>query len=413
MTLELEQQLLGTLLLYPESIHQCDLLESHFGESSHREIYGAILHKVAARELVSVPSLAVELGRDYASYLTKLVAMPTLLDLANACELIKESNRKIIIDLVASNMLENLRAGGKTAEALATMAGLIESETADRHMHNAAQVTEEVLNDMLNTVKPFSTGIRPLDEVMGGGMYPRKAYGLCARKKVGKTVMLGTISHNLNLAGVKHLFICGEMGEKEIQQRVLCRVMNAYPSAFREPSQYLKDRVMDYMKICPKNTIYLDAPGITFDKLKHAVVTAYMKYGIKGFILDYWQLVSGKNGRDTEAFHLGETAQWIAEIGRKLDIFSITAAQINQEGNTRGGEGLRLAFDQVYQLHRPDITDNKAWVEMMDTRYTPWMNIGSGDDSGVIEPGLELNDRGPYFEEPQMNGDENARYPHA
>jgi hypothetical protein len=85
-------------------------------------------------------------------------------------------------------------------------------------------------------------------------------------------------------------------------------------------------------------------------------------------------------------------AQWIADYARRENLWTLVMAQINQEGNTRGGEGLRLAFDQVYQIHRPDLGKSETWIEMMETRYTAWENIGSEEI-----PGLYLIQKGPYF----------------
>jgi hypothetical protein len=98
---------------------------------------------------------------------------------------------------------------------------------------------------------------------------------------------------------------------------------------------------------------------------------------------------------------LDEVAQWFADFGRKNGIWTITMAQINQDGNTRGGEGIRLAFDQVYKIRgmgeeekEEDISRPDRWIEMMDTRYTEWMNIGS-----QLQPGLFMNPKGPFFEQ--------------
>lgn len=397
----LEQQILGTFLRYPDSMKAADGLDgSWFYDEIHRVIYAELIKQLSNNQVISVPALAMAVGNP--SYVASLVSAPSLLDVAGAISVLSELASRRLIDLLTKHVSLALDGGCSSAEALQILNPLITGDSLEtRSMHDAGQVTEEILSDLMTDVEPFKTGIQKLDECMDGGMYPRKAYGIAARKKVGKTIMLGTISHNLNIAGVKHLFICGEMGEKEIHQRVLSRVLQIYPSAFRTGYADRPDiinKIRNYLKEAPKNAIYLDAPGITFDKLKHAVVTAHMRHGIKGFILDYWQLVAGKGGRDSEAYHLGEVAQWIAEIGRKLNLFSLTAAQINQDGNTRGGEGMRLAFDQVYHLQpigegEGDITMPGRWLEMMDTRYTPWMNVGDKQYAGLM-----LNEKGLYFE---------------
>lgn len=264
---------------------------------------------------------------------------------------------------------------------------------------NNYEITEQIINDLKDDRKPFPTGLKCLDEAMDGGLYPGKSYGFAGRKKMGKTAFAATISANLNAAGARHLFICGEMSAKEIHQRVLARLSNSFPSAFRNEygqSPHFAITMADLAIKTPKNTLYADAPGLTFDKLRALISTAVEIHHVSGFILDYWQLVGGKGKSQSNAEHLDEVAQWIADISRKSGIWSITMAQINQEGNTRGGEGIRLAFDQVYQLCAPDDDPTRSgrWLEMMDTRYTKWANVGNEST-----PLLTLNEKGPYFEE--------------
>jgi len=150
------------------------------------------------------------------------------------------------------------------------------------------------------------------------------------------------------------------------------------------------------MRAMPKNVIYRNAPALTFDELKQCLDESVSKFKIKGLILDYWQLVGGKPKSKSNSEHLDEVAQWIADYCRKKDLFSIVFAQINQEGNTRGGEGIRLAFDQVYELKAPkdDPSRSGRWLEMRDTRYTKWINIGSDETSKLF-----LQEKGLYFQE--------------
>jgi replicative DNA helicase len=261
------------------------------------------------------------------------------------------------------------------------------------------EVTLEIIESIKNDDRPFSTGLSRLDKAMDGGMYPGKAYGICARKKVGKTIMAGTISYNLEKAGVKHLFICAEMGSMEIHQRYLSRELEVFPSAFRTDYRNRPDfqaKLYEAAKRYKKNLIYQNAPGITLDQLKLYVARGINNYKIKGFILDYWQLVQGKGKNQSDASHLDAVAQWIAQVCKEHDIWAVVTAQINQEGNTRGGEGIRLAFDQVYTLQCPgdDVTRSDRWMEMNDTRYTAWNNIGSD-----LEPGLLLEQKGMFFRE--------------
>jgi predicted ATP-dependent serine protease len=124
------------------------------------------------------------------------------------------------------------------------------------------------------------------------------------------------------------------------------------------------------------------------------VSEARYRYGVNGVILDYLQIIGGKPTRESEASHLDKVSQWLADPAKKYKIWILVLGQINQEGNTRGGEGIRLACDMCLELHRDDISVPTAWIEMKDTRYTKWMNLG-----GENMPALSMNPHGQYFEE--------------
>ena len=69
----------------------------------------------------------------------------------------------------------------------------------------------------------------------------------------------------------------------------------------------------------------------------------------------------------------------------------LDAAQLNQDGNVRGGEGLKLACDQYYALHR-EKDEAGAWLEMEESRYTLYQHVGSAS-----VPGIWLHKIGPHF----------------
>jgi replicative DNA helicase len=258
----------------------------------------------------------------------------------------------------------------------------------------ASSVQRSIIEALQNNDKPYSTGLRLLDEAMEGGLYANKSYAFCARKKMGKTMLAATISANLNNSGVKHLFICGEMSPEEILQRMLCRELRVESSEFRLNKKNLSKRI-EQLEI-KDNLFFRNAPGLTFDELKHILDHAVIKLGVKGVILDYWQLVGGKKPSKSTAEHLDEVAQYLADYSRQKGLFNITFAQINQEGNTRGGEGIRLAFDQVYDIKAPenDPSTSVRYLEMMETRYTQWQDIGSESS-----PRFKIVKDGLFFEE--------------
>jgi replicative DNA helicase len=279
-------------------------------------------------------------------------------------------------------------------EAGAALIGEISAISLRDKTRDKRAVAENVYQLLAKPTECYATGLPTLDDVLGGGFFSGKVYGIAARKKVGKTVGLGTISHNMNRRGVKHLFICAEMSDVEIEQRNMAREFGINSLQFlSEKRRFLKDRVAKYAADMPCNTIYEHIPGISFDDLRRAVSAAKVRHQISGFILDYWQLVGGKAKNETEEYHLRSVAQYLADICRKENLWCLVAAQVNQDGNTRGGEGLKLACDVYFTLHREKDCDG-AWLEMEESRYVLYANVGSEDS-----PGLYLNKFGPHFED--------------
>lgn len=237
-----------------------------------------------------------------------------------------------------------------------------------------------------------STGMDRLDKCMGGGLYASKLYGFQARKKVGKTIIMGTMSYNLNEASIPHLWIACEMSAVEIEQRHIARALGVNPIAFlKHRDGELKNDIKRYGETAKNNITYADAYYLTIDRLCELVGKAVADYQIEGFFLDYYQLVRGD--RENRADHLEEVGQTLAGLVREHNIWCVTAAQLNQDGNTRGGEGLKLTADMVFTLHR-DKGIKEGWLEMEESRYTPYRNVGSHND-----PGITLETKGLYFTE--------------
>lgn len=317
--------------------------------------------------------------------------------------------RRMIMKLCEDTIHAVRFSGVPAAEAMSKVTatfGELQSVGSFRKFRTNRQVTARILDRLNNPAHAYSTGIEKLDKAMEGGLFPGMNYLLAGRKKMGKTTLAGTISCNLNDQKVPHLYICAEMSDEEIHQRNLARMTGGYTSSFRNAvgrTEAFQDNIRRVSDASPECTVYLHHPGIPFEDLRSAVAQAISIYKIKGFILDSLQLVGGKNPRKSTAEHQDEVAQWAADYGRHMGIFSIVTAQINQTGTIRGGEGARMACDQGYEIHAPEDDPSRSarWLEMIETRYTPWMNIGDENT-----PGLLMHEHGQYFHDPKIDGDQ-------
>jgi len=256
----------------------------------------------------------------------------------------------------------------------------------------------DVLRDIVDNYDKvgtaISTGYPRLDEAMGGGLYPGKFYIFAARKKVGKTMLLGGISRHLNRSANTHLWLALEMNGMELEQRQLSRDLKINPLAFlRHRETKLQDRVREIAgNGIADNVVYCDYPGIPLNQLAAIVADAVDQYAVTGVIIDFLQLVNGGTG-DNMSVHHDAVAYTCANLAKTLNIWVVAAAQLNQEHNFRGGEGALMAADQVYHLAECE-KDGALYISLRESRYTRYMDVGTQDD-----PGYLIREEGPYLEE--------------
>lgn len=405
---EAEQALLGAILTRNEIWFEAGgiVRGEHFADALHGRIFDAMGRMVKAGKTANAITLKAEfetdpalLGRGGAAYLARLAA--SVVTLLNAGTDYGEAIRDLWMRRTAIARFEEWQAAfgdtdrsadELTASAVAELTAL-SAEGKETALGKRA-VAETLVQRILKPGACYSTGIARLDEAIGGGLYAGKLYGIGARKKVGKTVLLGTISHNLSRASIPHLFIALEMSPAELEQRNAARELGINSIRFlRGPTMELARKVADYAGGIADGTLYEAAPGASFDDLRKMVGRAVVRHRIKGIFLDYLQLVGGRPKSETEEQHTRAVAQWLADFCRKHGLWCLLACQLNQEGNTRGGEGLKLACDVYFTLNR-DKGAAGAWLEMQESRYVPYANVGSAE-----VPGLWMHSNGPYFDD--------------
>lgn len=406
---ELEQAVLGTILQHPDSIWSVgELRGEHFGFPLNGRIFD-ICYRAAekgdsvdpitvSRALGDDPDLLAEDGPGR-GYIVALVS-----DIA-ATKTILSAHAKALIDLARRRRLvvisERLRAdaetlNGKTVEEMVSevetqvsMIGTTAEDAVDHHT-----VLDRLAYKLAEQRDCVSTNISSLDKSMGGGLYEGHCYGFEGLHKAGKSALVGTLSYNLNEAGVRHLYIAAEMGSVRLAQRYVARGIRrkAIEMLFR-PKEFVSPTIC-YRHDAPNNILWADVPGLTFKELRRRVAGIVRRHNIRGFILDGWQLVRGVEKGQTLEGHLRDVAQWVADYSNQHGLFSIITAQLNQNGLAHScSQGLEMACDQVYTLNREEGA-KRAWMRQRVSRYTPITHVGTPED-----PPLLFHGDGPYFED--------------
>lgn len=392
----LEQDILGTLLRHPDKILFKDIPKiTDFNIQINQDIFKEMLAQYEKNTSFSVVSIAtifkdVQVSEGYSAvdYISELAVSSSGFLNETAPQLSNLAKKRDIF-LSLNTIMQNIKT--MDPDAIISEMTALATETIKTEVRSGADILEDIKQGLLRPKKCYSTGIERLDGIMKGGLYEGFTYGFCGKEKSGKTTLAHSISYNLPC---KHLYIAMEMGAKQIEERNIARDMVLNSLAFLDRPQGLVDRIKD---VKPReNVFWLDCPGAVMQEIFLNITQSRMKHGIKGFIVDYWQLVGGQQKGESEEKHLRNVAQGFADYARKNKMWCILLAQMNQDGRLFGGNGLRKACDQLYMIedHEEGFLPHGRWLRMDASRYTILENLG-----GPQEHGLIMNTKhGPYFE---------------
>jgi len=273
-------------------------------------------------------------------------------------------------------------------------------------------IGQKLLENLKTEIPCYGTGFRQLDDALGGGFYKGRFYGIGGRMKAGKSMLMSSIAYNMALnKKSRNLYICLEMGAEEIGSRILSSHMGINSLKFIQKEYRCQEWFERRLR---ESTESMKAGGLTFksrprmhiDDLKTVIARAGMSGKFDGIIVDYIQLVDGKRREQSSAEHYDNVAQTLAEAVKRYPVWILSAAQLNRDGNIRGSDGLLMACDLALSLQKIEgsiiCTDrgdekqpDRAWLETIVSRYTPYMDCGS-----ETNPGFEIDLRaGPRFVE--------------
>jgi len=411
--LEAEQQLLGAMITNHSAISAVkDMLKpEHFVGQNHPEIYQTIIEMYHEGIAVTPSLLASKLTGTFThytaqEYLVTIMGMSiVVIAPVSYAEVIADLHTKrCIVDSCAEIMNEISASPMETGAEVALrcagkMRDLILTSTRNQFLTDRS-IAESLIAGIHDDARCYKTGLDSLDYAMDGGLYAGRVYGFFARMKMGKTILAGTIAHNLMRQGHKTLFIAGEMSAGQIHERILARMMGCFSSDFRKKEQresrFFQQKLSQATSELNGALVYSDAAGLSFQKLKDIVSTAREKHDVQVIILDYWQLVTSTDSRIGKAEHLSRVAQWIAESAKDTGIAWVVIGQLNREGKVKDSDGAGAAFDQIYHImgNPENREDSSRWIKMEETRYTAWNDCGSEDD-----PAFKINPKGLFFDE--------------
>lgn len=232
-----------------------------------------------------------------------------------------------------------------------------------------------------------TTGLTPLDFLMQGGIQENRLYGVGGLYGRGKTILLGSISDNLNAQDIPHLFISLETDPEDIELRNCAKRLNTNASLLSDPynpeHEALVDTAHAYAGGIPDKTWYEFAPGATMNEIHRMILRAKARHGIKGFMLDYWQLIEGKERGQSEEAHHRSNANRLAALCRQEGLWGIITAQIDMQGKLKYSDSLLQAAALYVRMMREE-DDEIVHFEIQKSNYTRYGTTVSASIPSVL-----------------------------
>lgn len=388
--IEAEQSVLGSLLLDKDAIVKIAevLTPEHFYREQHGEIYRAILtlyEKRQPADLVTVSDMLKKAGTlelaGGTSYLTSLVnSVPTSAHIQNYAEIVKEAATKRALITAAAKITE------KAFESDVEVKDLL--DTSEQSLFGISQ--EHLKQNFIPLKDALAESFDRLDELhkKGSGMrgvptgfndIDKKLSGLqdstliilAARPSMGKSTFCMNIAQHM---GVKEKIPVGifslEMSKEQLVDLMLASQSDV--DAWKITTGNLKEedfeKLSEAMGELAEAPIFIDdTPGISIMEMRTKARRLQMEHGLKLLIVDYLQLVHGRN-LENRVQEVSEISQALKNLARELKVPVLACSQLSravesrtakvpQLSDLRESGGIEQDADVVMFLYREDAED--------------------------------------------------------
>lgn len=409
---QLEQSLLGALLVGgQDAFDRAELMlpsESAFYFTDHRAIYLTIRGLVTRRRPVDIVTVH-EAGGHELGYLNALAqAVPSAVNVGYYAERMAELWRRrellrVAQELQTAALAEQIGsepvAGGDVASIVDKTAGDLLRLAEGREQRGPVPVeavmlalTEHLEALVGGRVCMMETGLRDLDDQLGGGLRTGELIVIGARPSMGKSAKVGTIALNVSRAWGT-LLLTQEDSLATWGSRAVANVARVNLSDLRNPAKAKDpDRMWSGLadacdEIQARALMLDDQAGLTLadvrrkvHQAKRALMPRAGQLGrpLKLVVIDYLQLMTGD--KDNRNQLLGDISNGLKKLAKDEDVCVILLSQLSRKADEmplgqlpqmhhlRDSGDIEGAADVVMLLHREAMRrktgENEHWAQV-------------------------------------------------
>ena len=388
--IEAEQSVLGSLLIDKDSIIKIaqDLRPEFFYREQHAEIYRAILtlyEKRQPADLVTVTDVLKKNGvlelAGGAGYLSGLVnSVPTSAHIEHYATIVKEAATKRALIAAAAKITEEaFQDKIEVKDLLDSSEQQLFGISQQQLKQNFIPLKDALADsfDRLDELHKKGSGLRGVPTGFGdvdkklSGLQDSSLIILAARPSMGKSTFCMNVAQHL---GVKEKIPVGvfslEMSKEQLVDLMLASQSDV--DAWKITTGNLKEedfeKLSEAMGELAEAPIYIDdTPGISIMEMRTKARRLQMEHGLKLLIVDYLQLVHGRN-LENRVQEVSEISQALKNLVRELKIPVLACSQLSravesrqakipQLSDLRESGGIEQDADVVMFLYREDQED--------------------------------------------------------
>lgn len=424
-SVDVEQSLLGSMLLYPESVRiafEKGLVESDFYSNVNQRIFNVIMgidNEKKPVEITGVVTRLTDLGLlqqvGGMEYLLKLVDMAT--SPANCEYYIGLVQNKAILRRLIESAQEISEEGMDLSNDIEDVLDLAEQKilnvTRSRRttdFRTGKQVVQVVLKELENLqqnrgLTGIPTNFERLD-YMTNGFQRGDLIILAARPSMGKTAFALNLGLNAATIFDKTVAIFSlEMPSEQLVKRMLSSKGAVQGSKLK--NGYLDNRdwnnLYDAAQELQQAKIFLDdSSTIRMSDIFSKCRKLKSEHGLDIVIIDYLQLISGGKKTESRQQEVSEISRSLKQLARELEVPVIALSQLSRKTEQRPGEDKRPILsdlresgsieqdaDLVMFLHSADYyKKDKPEIRSMQVIVAKHRNGAVGDVDLTFEPGI-------------------------
>ena len=238
------------------------------------------------------------------------------------------------------------------------------------------------------------TGFSLFDK-RSGGLQTSDLIIIAADSSQGKTSLAIKLAMN---CGCPVAFYSMEMKKEQIAARMIS-IESGIPSNEILYSKLLNEQIKVIDKgvsqVIQKPIYFDDRSTSNIDTILSSIRMMKIKYGIKGVIVDYLQILNVNMKGANKEQQMGDVARRLKNIAKELDIWVIALSQLSRDSQNPAPSIARLrdsgqiaeAADMVILIYRPEIYGKKYPDEFSDksTENTALIDVAKGRNTGLMK----------------------------